>query len=143
MHKCSIVYEVNYVNDAIGSNGNVHAYKCWCCRRGRPIQVLYMYLSRRGASFNYSYYYHQHFLPICNGLFDLMGGEWLICMSSSAKTVCALNFKFAIDREQGWDHLHCKFQTNLLKSVATALIVRKLSFFGRNHRFWILHFNVL
>ena len=61
-----------------------------------------------------------------------MGVEWGICMSSPAKTVCALDFKFAIQREQGWGHPHCKFQTNPLKSVPTALIVRKRSFLAEN-----------
>ena len=69
-----------------------------------------------------------NFKPIYNGLFDLMDVEWGIFMSSRAKMVCTLDFKFAIQREQGWDCPQCKFQTNPLKFVPTARIVRKQSF---------------
>ena len=41
---------------------------------------------------------------LCNGLFGLMCVGWGICMSSPAKTVCALGFKFAIQRAQGLGH---------------------------------------
>ena len=36
-----------------------------------------------------------------NGLFNRMGVEWCICMSSPAKMVFTANFKFAIKREKG------------------------------------------
>ena len=51
----------------IGYNGNSHMYKRWCCWRGRPILVPYLYLRGHRASLrraNYSYYCRHHFLKL-------------------------------------------------------------------------------
>ena len=60
-----------------------------------------------------------------------MDVEWGICMNSPA-----------IQREQGWGRPHCKFQTDQIKSVPTALIVRKRRVFWPKYRFRTLHFKL-
>ena len=46
------MYKINHVDGVLmvhlGCNGSVHAKKCWCCGRGRPIQVPYLYLRGHG-----------------------------------------------------------------------------------------------
>ena len=68
-----------------------------------------------------------------------MGVEWCTYMSSLVKTVCALDFKIAIERESKDGTVN--YQRNLYKSVATARIIRKRSSLAENIGFG--HFNAL
>ena len=117
-------------DDALGCNSNAHAYKHWCCGCGRPI---HLYLRGHEATLwraNYSYYHRQHFLKLTiNAMHWSILRRWVgyLYELSSKNGVCS---GLQICGEQGWDHPHCKFQTNPLKCVPTALI-RKWSFWPK------------
>ena len=110
MHKCSIPYELNYINGS--STTHLVAMAMHTCTSTGIVDIagLLRYrtctwagikrVCKESTTATIAISVSSNFKPILNGLFNLMGIEWRICMRSPAETVFALYFKYAIERER-------------------------------------------